>query len=334
MARLESIRGVVGFVRTVAAGSFAGAAKALGVSPVAVSKNVQRLERQLGVRLLQRSTRKLSLTEEGRLFYARCTGPLLELENAQSAVREKGGSSSGTLRVTSLSPFGRTYVLPLLPAFSGLYPRIEVELHLDDGISDMIAEGYDVGIRAGEMRDGSMVAREIAPLHFVVCGAPAYFAAHGVPAVPADLAKHNCLRLRGRAARPDRALNWMLGPKRAPVMPPVRGNFVSNDITTLVTAATHGQGLVFAPLPLVLPLFRAGSLAPVLPEWISQPAHIFIHYPNRKQLPMRVRSFVNFLLERLRRNPDLGSDARALVGPFLINSPSRASAASASSRGS
>ena len=316
MARLESIRGVVGFVRTVAAGSFAGAAKKLGVTPVAVSKNVQRLERQLGVRLLQRSTRKLSLTEEGRVFYERCTGPLQELESAQSAVREKSSSPAGTLRVTSISPFGRTYILPLLPAFSRLYPRIEVELHLDDSINDMIAEGYDVGIRAGQMRDGSMVVREIVPLHFVVCGASSYFAEHGVPATPADLAKHNCLRLRSRGARPDSALNWLLGPNRSPVTPPVRGNFIANDITTLVMAAEHGQGLVFAPLPFVLPLFRAGALVPVLPEWISRPAHIFVHYPNRRQLPARVRTFVNFLLEHLRKNPDLGSDAQSLVAPF------------------
>ena len=134
MAGIESIRGVVGFVQTVAAGSFAGAAKELGVSPVAVSKNVQRLERRLGVRLLQRSTRKLSLTEEGRLFHERCIGPLRELESAQSAVKDKGRSPAGTLRLTSISPFGRTYVLPLLPAFSRLYPDIEVELHLDDAI--------------------------------------------------------------------------------------------------------------------------------------------------------------------------------------------------------
>ena len=323
MAGVESIRGVVGFVRTVAAGSFAGAAKALGVTPVAVSKNVQRLERQLGVRLLQRSTRKLSLTQEGRIFYQRCTGPLAELESAQSAVREKGSSPAGTLRVTSLTPFGRTYVLPLLPEFSRLYPRIEVELHLDDSVSDMIAQGYDVGIRAAEMRDGSMVAREIAPLHFVVCGAPSYFAEHGVPATPADLTHHNCLRLRGRGAQPDRALNWMLGPKRTPVTPPVRGNFFANDITTLVAAAVHGQGLVLAPLPFVLPLFRAGTLVPALPEWISRPAHLFIHYPNRRQLPVRVRSFVNFLLERLRKNPDLGSDAQTLIAPFSGTSAQR-----------
>src|SRR5436190_4317454 len=112
MSRIHGIRGVEGFVRTVAAGSFAGAAQALGVSPVAVSKNVQRLERQLGVRLLQRSTRKLSLTQEGRVFYERCVGPLGELESAQSTVRDKGRSPAGRLRVTSVSPFGRTYVLP------------------------------------------------------------------------------------------------------------------------------------------------------------------------------------------------------------------------------
>src|ERR1041385_202298 len=186
MPGIESIRGVIGFVRTVAAGSFAGAAKELGVSPVAVSKNVQRLERRLGVRLL--------------------------------------------------------------PEFSRRYPDIEVELHLDDAISDMIAGGYDVGIRAGEMKDAAMIVREIAPLHFVVCGAPSYLARHGMPRKPADLANHNCLRLRSRPA-PAKAAGWLLGPDNAPASPPVRGNFLANDVTALVTAAVHGHGLVFAPPP-------------------------------------------------------------------------------------
>ncbi|MCK1639304.1 LysR family transcriptional regulator [Bradyrhizobium sp. 157] len=170
---MKSIRGVVGFVRAVEAGSFAGAAKKLGVTPVAVSKNV---ERQLGVRLLQRSTRKLSLTQEGRTYYERCCGPLRELENAQSVITERGKSPTGALKVTCLSPFGRVYVLPLIPGFSRRYPGIELELHLDDTVTDMIAGGFDVGIRAGEARDGTMVMREVAPLHFVVCGAPSYLA--------------------------------------------------------------------------------------------------------------------------------------------------------------
>jgi DNA-binding transcriptional LysR family regulator len=313
---VKSIRGVVGFVRAVEAGSFAGAAKKLGISPVAVSKNVQRLERQLGVRLLQRSTRKLSLTEEGRAYYERCTGPLRELENAESAITEKGRSPTGALRVTCLSPFGRTYVLPLVPRFSRLYPGIELELHLDDAVSDMIAGGYDVGIRAGEARDGTMVMREVAPLHFVVCGAPSYLAERGIPLSAADLSKHNCLRLRDRAAA-SRSAPWRLGPRQLSQSPSIGGNFLANDIPALVTAAVHGQGLVFAPLPFVLPLFRTGALRPVLPECVSQPARIFIHYVSRKHLAARVKAFVNFMLEHLRSNPDLTSAPRTLLAPFV-----------------
>ena len=313
---MKGISGAVGFVRTVEAGSFAGAAKKLGITPVAVSKNVQRLEQRLGVRLLRRSTRKLSVTEEGRLYYERCVGPLRELESAESAITEKGRSPTGTIRVTSLSPFGRTYVLPLIPAFSRLYPGIELELRLDDAVSDMIAGGYDVGIRAGEARDGSMVMREVAPLNFVVCGAPSYFAERGIPLTVADLSKHNCLRLRGRGPA-THSLEWRLGPTGPADSPSIKGNFLAHDITTLVTAAVHGQGLVFAPLPLVLPLFRTGELRPVLPECVSQPARIFIHYPSRKHVPARVKAFVNFMLEHLRSNPDLTSDPQALLAPFV-----------------
>jgi LysR family transcriptional regulator, transcriptional activator for dmlA len=321
---VKGISGAVGFVRTVEAGSFAGAAKKLGITPVAVSKNVQRLEQRLGVRLLRRSTRKLSLTEEGRLYYERCVGPLRELESAESAITEKGRSPTGTIRVTSLSPFGRTYVLPLIPAFSRLYPGIELELRLDDAVTDMIAGGYDVGIRAGEARDGSMVMREVAPLNFVVCGAPSYFAERGIPLTVADLSKHNCLRLRGRGPA-THSLEWRLGPTGPADSPSIKGNFLAHDITTLVTAAVYGQGLVFAPLPLVLPLFRTGELRPVLPECVSQPARIFIHYLSRKHLPARVKAFVNFMLEHLRSNPDLTSDPQALLAPF-VNLAMKASA--------
>ena len=320
---MKSIRGVVGFVRAVEAGSFAGAAKKLGITPVAVSKNVQRLERQLGVRLLQRSTRKLSLTQEGRAYYERCTGPLRELENAESAITEKGKSPTGVLRVTCLSPFGRAYVLPLVPGFSRLYPGIELELHLDDAVSDMIAGGYDVGIRAGEARDGTMVMREVAPLHFIVCGAPSYLAERGIPLSVADLSEHNCLRLRGRGPA-FRSAPWRLGPKQLSETPSISGNFMANDIPALVTAAVHGQGLVFAPLPFVLPLFRTGALRPVLPQCLSQPARIFIHYVSRKHLAARVKAFVNFMLEHLRNNPDLTSDPQALLAPF-VNLPMKPS---------
>jgi DNA-binding transcriptional LysR family regulator len=308
-AIMDSIRGVLGFVRTVAAGSFAGAAKELGVTPVAVSKSVQRLERELGVRLLQRSTRKLSLTEEGRAFHERCVGPLRALQDAHAAVKDAGRAPAGVVRVTCVSPFGRSYVVPLLPRFSMRYPRIQVELDIDDAVSDMIAQRYDVGIRVGALRDSSMIVREIAPLPFVVCAAPAYLAAHGTPRTPADLQHHNCLRMRARGS--DRALPWALGAERTPV--PVHGDLVCNDLTALVTAALHEQGLVFAPLLFVLPLLRAGALVALLTDWLGRGAHVFIHYPNRRNLPARVRTFVNFLLEELRAHPDLTGDAQALL---------------------
>ena len=311
---MKSIRGMIGFVQAVEAGSFAGAAKKLGITPVAVSKNVQRLERQLGVRLLQRSTRKLSLTQEGRAYYERCSGPLRELEKAQAATTEGGKSPTGRLKVTCLSPFGRVYVLPLVPAFSRRYPDIELELHLDDAVTDMIAGGYDVGIRAGEARDGTMVMREVAPLPFVVCGAPSYLAERGIPLSVAELSRHNCLRLRGPGSQ---SAPWRLATEHGFQAPSISGNFLANDIPALVTAAVHGQGLVFAPLPFVLPLFRTGALRPVLPECASQPARIFIHYVSRRHLAARVRAFVNFMLERLRGHPDLTSEPLTLLAPFL-----------------
>src|SRR5262249_61659770 len=150
----------------------------LAVRSVEVSRNVSGLERDLGVRLLARSTRKLALTEEGRLFYARCLGPLRELEGARAAVRERTHSASGTLRVTSITPFALSYVLPLIPAFTSRYPKIEIELHLDDSVSDMIAQGYDVGIRVGRAPGDAVVVRRIAELRFVVCGSPAYLPRH------------------------------------------------------------------------------------------------------------------------------------------------------------
>ena len=312
---MKSIRGLVGFVQTVEAGSFAAAAGKLGISPVAVSKNVQRFERELGVRLLHRSTRKLSLTEEGRACYERCIGPLRELEAAQSAIADRGRSPGGILKVTCLSPFGRTYVLPLLPAFQRLYPGVEIDLHLDDAVVDMIAGGYDVGIRAGEARSSTMVMREIAPLHFVVCGAPSYLAERGTPATPADLLGHNCLRLRGRGPV-ARSSSWRLGSGKHAVSQQVSGNFLARDLPTLVTAAVQGQGLVFAPLPLVLPLLRANALRPVLTDHVAQPARLFIHYASRKHVPARVKIFVDFLLRHLRANPDLVSDPQKLLAPF------------------
>ena len=307
---MDSIRGVLGFVRTVEQGSFTGAARVLGVTPVAVSQNVRRLERDLGVRLLLRSTRRLGVTEEGRLLYERCVDPLRALQNAHDAVHEKGRTPAGTVRLASVSPFGRAFVVPQLAEFARSHPRVSVELDLDDALSDMIGERYDLGIRVGALREGASVVREIARLPFVVCAAPRYLAERGAPRMPEDLLRHNCLRLRSRAT--GRPIAWTLGDD-APRTLEVAGDLVCNDVTAVVTAALHGQGLVLAPLPLVLPLLRASALVPVLPDWLGHGAHVFIHYPERRNTPARVRALVDFLLERLRGHPDLATPPRQLL---------------------
>jgi len=311
---VNSIRGVLSFVKTASSGSFAAAGRELSISAVAVSKNVTRLERELGVRLLQRSTRKLALTAEGRRFFENCSGPLLALEGARSAVRAQARSISGTVRVTSITPFGMSYVLPLIPAFSLRYPDVEVEFHPDDRVSDMILQGYDVGFRVGRMQGATAVARRVAVLRFVVCGSPEYLARRLAPQHPTELASHNCLRLRHRST--GRILDWVLARDGEEIRPVVRGNFVSNDLLALIGAAAHGQGLVYAPLPRVLPLLRRGELKVVLPDWRSPGLDVFLHYPSRKGLPARVRAFIEFVTGELAKNPDLHTPPEIQLAPF------------------
>ncbi len=311
---MKSLKGITSFVAVASGGSFTAAAKLQGVSAVAVSKNVATLERQLGVRLFQRTTRKLSLTQEGRTFYAQCQGPLRELEAAQAVVQGSTKSLSGLVRVTCVSPLGMGFLLPLMSEFHAGNPKVHIELHLDDAVNDMVGLGFDVGIRVGQLRDSSLVARPISPLPFVVCASPAYLARCGWPQALDELAAHNCIRMRltGRAE----PFPWFLLGVDATLDKSFQGNLSVNDFHALVTAALQGLGLICAPLPLVMPLFRAGQLKPLLTQHIDPQYLVYLHYPNRKNLPARTRTFTDFVLERLSREPDLNTPHQELVAPF------------------
>lgn len=302
---MDSIRGVLSFVRTVETGSFAAAGRALGISAVGVSKNVRRLEAELGVQLLQRSTREVSLTAEGRELFEQCAGPLQELQAAHRLVRESGAVPSGEVRVTCVAAFGRSYLAPLLPQFSRLHPRVRILLDLDDQPVDMVARQYDVGIRVGQP-SGEVVAREIARLPFVICASPSYLAEHGTPNNAADLTRHNCLQLQTR--RPGQFVPWPL-----PRQDLVRGTLTSNDLTALATAALHGHGLALVPLLLVLPLLRAKALVPVLPEHHLVGPGVYIYYRTRKGLAQRVRVFVDFLVDSFKADPTLAMDVQEVL---------------------
>jgi DNA-binding transcriptional LysR family regulator len=302
---MESLRGMVSFVQTARLGSFVRAAQALGITAVAVSRNVARLESQLGVRLLARTTRQLSLTGEGDALLAQCEAPLEQLEAAFALSRESTHTPSGCVRVTAVSPFARTYLMPTLGEFHARYPQVELDIELSEQVSDLVAERFDVGIRVGQLRDASFVARPLGPLKLVLCAAPAYLAATGTPSRIADLTQHRGLALRLAGA--SQALPWWLqGPKGFTEWP-VTGPLRCNDFLALAEACAAGLGLAQLPLVVALPALRAGRLKVVLPQSSPTGLQLFMHYPDR-QLPARVRVFVEFVAQQMRSHPDLDTD--------------------------
>jgi DNA-binding transcriptional LysR family regulator len=265
--------------------------------------------------LFQRTTRKLSLTQEGQAFYDQCQGPLRELEAAQAVAEQSTDAASGLVRVTCISPLATGFIIPMLGRFTALHPKVQVELHLDNAVSDMVAKAYDVGIRVGILRDSSQIARSIAPLPFVVCASPEYLKRRGVPQTLADLAGHSCIR-QNQIERKE-VLPWGLKGMTEAIGQSLRGNLTVNDFGAAVVVAVEGQGLACVPLPLVMPLFRSGQLRPVLTDHIHARVEAYLHYPNRKNLPKRTRVFVDFVLEQLRQEKDLQMAAAELVAPFI-----------------
>jgi DNA-binding transcriptional LysR family regulator len=299
---MDSIRGVMSFVQAAQTGSFARAANVLGVSPVAVSKNVARLEASLGVRPFQRSTRKLALTREGEAFVEQCERPLRDLAQAHERTRESATQPVGRVRVTAVSPFVRSYLAPLLPEFAQRHPGVELDIEVSEAVADLIGEKFDVGIRVGALADSAYIARRLGPLRFVVCGAPDYLARNGVPGSIDDLMHHSALSTRDPAQ--TRSAGWLLAGPGGRLVLPVRGPLICNDLLTLMQACVAWAGLAQLPLPMALPALRAGGLKVVLPETAVEGLHLYVHYPSRRHLPARVRAFVEFVVEKLEKHPD------------------------------
>ena len=300
---MRNLRSVAAFVKAASAGSFSAAAATLGVSPAAVSKSVQNLERKLGLRLFNRSTRRLALTEEGSVFFERSRSAILELENAVSAAAEGQREPTGTLRVTAAVTFGRRHVLPLLSEFTARYPKVTLDLALDDRFVDMLLEGWDVSIRADVRPMDSMVAKRIVPLQAIVCGAPSYFERHPVPRAPKDLVAHNCIRFR--SVGNNRILRWEFQEDGKPFEQEVPGTLILNDPEGICHAVVDGRGLGQIPGFLAMPLIEARLVKPVLLDYPSQTRAIYVCYPMRKYVAPRVRVFVDFVAEKLKDNPAL-----------------------------
>ncbi|QTQ34698.1 Putative transcriptional regulator, LysR family [Aromatoleum petrolei] len=310
MIPLEYLRAFEQAVRT---GSFTAAADRLGISRPAVSKSIAQLEMQLDTRLFNRTTRRLHLTAEGRTYFEKVSAGLAQLDEASELLKESRMGPTGLIRVSSITVFGKYYILPLLPTFFSKYPKVDLEMSFNDGMPDLIGQGLDVGIVRGSKKDSSLISRRLYELHdLFLVASPSYLMAHGVPMTLADLASHQFIRVRlstgevpamefeavdefgGKADQSHRVL---LNPQGRLV--------VTEHFDAVIDASLAGLGIAISHFGMVASHLAAGELKVVLPDYrirslSSETQEIFIRYPHREYLPLKIRVFVDFLTEHFR----------------------------------
>jgi len=289
--------GLDSFLKTVEAGSFSAAASRLGVTPAAVSKQVAQLERRLGSRLFQRTTRSLALTESGERLYADTAGPARALEQAFATHSARDQAPAGTLRVSVAPNFGRQHVLPLMPQFLARYPALRLDWSFENRRVDLVREGFDAAIGAGLDADANVVARPLVPIKLLTVAAPSYLAAHGTPAVLSDLGSHDCIRLR--SATTGRMRDWTFVAGGETVTVQVDGRIVLTDLDAIGEAALAGLGLARLGAHQVLPYLDDGRLVRVLDAFPAPAGAIQVYYAQSRLTPPKVRAFVDFLSEAL-----------------------------------
>jgi DNA-binding transcriptional LysR family regulator len=290
------------FTQVVESGSFAGAAERLRMSTSAVSRRVAELEAHLQNRLLNRTTRRVTLTEAGRAFYERSIQLLQDLEEAENEAARSARLPRGTLKVSTSVNFGVRHTAPAITGFLERYPDLSFDISLSDRIVDLIEEGVDVAIRIGSAGSDSVVARRLGETLVVPCASPEYLARHGAPRTPEELAAHNCLTYEYGPARNQWRFVDGDGHER---LARVAGNLHSNNGDLLAEAAARGAGIVYQPTFIVGDAVRAGRLVPLLQDFQAPPLPIYAVYPSRKHLSAKVRLFVDFLVERFAESRDL-----------------------------
>ena len=291
-APLEDLASMALFACVVQQRSFSAAARELGLVKSAVSKRVALLEQRLGVRLLTRTTRKLALTEDGVRYYEHCAALLAAADAAEEAIAGASTAPSGRLRINAPVAFAQLYLADALAAFLRAYPAIEIELGADDRFVDVVEGGFDIVVRITQLRDSGLIARKLSTDRLVVCGAPAYLAAHGRPASPPELIGHNCLHY----SLVSQAGEWRFrDAERRPYVLPVTGNLTSSDGSTLRHAAMAGLGVLVAPLFMVARDVEAGRLELVLEGARRAEIGIFAMFATRRQLPARTKLLLDHL---------------------------------------
>jgi DNA-binding transcriptional LysR family regulator len=298
---LDRITGMQVFARVAGLGSLSAAARALGISQTMATKHLAAIEDRLGVKLLHRTTRRMTLTEAGRHYLEAAERIIAELEEAEAAASADRLEARGTLRVNVPVSFGIREIAPLLPEFARSHPLVTVDLGLNDRVVDLIEEGWDMGVRIGQLANSTMVARKLAPCRTALCAAPSYLAEKGTPHRVSDLKDHNCLGYTlSRTLGSDR---WSFGIDGT-VTVPVSGNLQANNGDVLVAAAVAGQGVIYQPTFLVSREIRAGRLVSLA---LDHPAievpGVYAVYPADRRPPAKVRAFIDFLAQRFGSAP-------------------------------
>jgi DNA-binding transcriptional LysR family regulator len=281
------------FVAVVESGGFSAASRSLGVSKSAVSKRINQLENHLGVLLLHRTTRKLSLTEAGERYYEHAAQALSAAGKAEDAVTELQGEPQGKLKISSPMSFGRLHVASLIPKFMQRYPKLQIDLVMDDRNIDLVADGIDVAIRSGDMPDSTLIARKLAPLRQVLCASPTYIERYGMPLTPPELRERNCILF----SYSGDANAWTLnnGDKSEAVL--VSGNYRVNNSEALLEALREGVGIGRLPTFVAGPDLKAGNLVRILQSYHIPDHTFYAVFPERQHLPAKVRAFLDFAIE-------------------------------------
>ena len=287
------------FTRVVDTGSFTAAAEQIGISRALASKLIQNLEDTLGVRLLNRTTRRLSLTESGQNYYQRVSDVLSRLAEAEAEATELQVDPRGRLRISAPIPFSTAHLAPALAEFQRLHPRVELELNLNDRRVDLVDEGFDMAIRISQLEDSTLMARKLAPCHMVAFASPDYLAAHGEPREHADLAQHECLRY----TLTSNSEAWDFERDGVVTAVSARSRLATNNGDFIAAAAAAGMGIARLPTFIVADYLRSGRLRRILTDWTLPSIAVYAVYPKTRTLPAKTRRLIDFLAERFGPEP-------------------------------
>ena len=292
---MDKLRAMAAFVHIVEKGSLTAAAEALGTSPPSTVRALAALERALGARLLNRTTRRIALTDEGRAYYERARRILADVADAEAAASTKQAVPQGRLAIGAPVMFGRLHVAPLVAEFVDRHPEIKVELTLMDRVVNLIEEGLDATLRIGALADSSLVALEVGRTRRVVCASPACLKRHGVPRVPADLARRPCIRFTGLASG-----EWEFKVGGKPLRVRVDGPIATNQVDAAIDACVQGLGYGMFLCYQVGAHERAGRLRYVLEAYEPEPSPVSLVYPQARLVSARLRAFIDWIVPRLR----------------------------------